>query len=120
MESKFELPSPLTIDFIFKKLKWVLFHRNVWSEEKRRIEAKIAELEEELEDEQNNNEQMLDKFKKLQFDLEKMTSDLQAEKSNGTKNEVNIFYDWKPGYLVILTLIDTLEIERQNFTWKTK
>ncbi len=61
--------------------------KNVLYEEKRRLETKIAELEEELEDEQNNNEQMLDKFKKVQFDLEKMTTDLNIEKSNGSKNE---------------------------------
>ena len=58
-------------------------------EEKRRLETKITELEEELEDEQNNSEQMLEKFKKLQFDLEKMATDLHIEKSNVTKNEVN-------------------------------
>ena len=39
--------------------------KNVLYEDKRRLDAKIAELEEELEDEQNNNEQMLEKFKKV-------------------------------------------------------
>jgi len=61
--------------------------KNVLYEDKRRLETKIAELEEELEDEQNNNEQMLDKFKKVQFDLEKMTTDLHIEKSNASKSE---------------------------------
>ena len=38
--------------------------KNVLYEDKRRLDAKM-ELEEELEDEQNNNEQMLEKFKKV-------------------------------------------------------
>ncbi len=44
--------------------------KNAFTEEKRRLETRVSQLEEELEDEQNNNEQMLEKFKKLQFDLE--------------------------------------------------
>lgn len=48
-------------------------------EEKRRFETRINQLEEELEDEQNNSEQLMEKFKKLQFDLEKVTSDLHVE-----------------------------------------
>lgn len=56
-------------------------------EEKRRFETRINQLEEELEDEQNNSEQLMEKFKKLQFDLEKVTSDLHVEKSSVSKAE---------------------------------
>ena len=61
--------------------------RNAFIEEKRRIEAKVNQLEEELEDEQNNNEQMIEKLKKMQSDMEKLAIDLNAEKSNATKAE---------------------------------
>lgn len=74
-------------DDLQSELDTIASNKNVLYEEKRRLETKIGELEEELEDEQNNNEQMLDKFKKVQFDLEKMTTDLNIERSNCGKNE---------------------------------
>ena len=61
------------------------------AEEKRRLEAKIKQLEEELDDEQNNSEQYIDKIKKMQFDFEKMTTDLAIEKSNASKADVSFF-----------------------------
>jgi len=61
--------------------------KNAFIEEKRRFEARILQLEEELEDEQNNTEQLMERFKKNQIDLEKMTSDLQIEKSAASKAE---------------------------------
>jgi myosin protein heavy chain len=61
--------------------------KNAFSEEKRRFEEKISQLEDDLEDEQSNNEQTLDKLKKLQFDLDKMSTDLHIEKSNFSKAE---------------------------------
>ncbi len=62
--------------------------RNAFNEEKRRLETKLAQLEEELEDEHNENGQFAEKMRKLQADIEKLTNDLQVEKSNVAKSEV--------------------------------
>jgi chromosome segregation ATPase len=58
---------------------------------------------------------MLDKFKKLQFDLEKMTADLHVEKSNAAKNEVIFYFVIKIEkiYLVIFFL-PTSKIKTKN------
>jgi hypothetical protein len=52
------------------------------------LETKLAQLEEELEDEHNENGQFAEKMRKLQADIEKLTNDLQVEKSNVAKSEV--------------------------------
>ena len=69
------------------ELDSALSGKNAFAEEKRRFEEKVSQLEDELEDEQTASEQALDKLKKLQFDAEKMSNDLHAEKSNLAKAE---------------------------------
>uniref|UniRef100_A0A8C3NL30 Myosin-9 n=1 Tax=Geospiza parvula TaxID=87175 RepID=A0A8C3NL30_GEOPR len=55
-------------------------------EEKRRLEARIAQLEEELEEEQGNTEIINDRLKKANLQVP-MNADLNAERSNAQKNE---------------------------------
>lgn len=62
--------------------------RNAFVEDKRRLENRITQLEEEIEDEQNNNEQNNEKLRKIQSDYEKLMADLHLEKSNVAKAEV--------------------------------
>lgn len=57
------------------------------SEEKRRLEAKIAQLEEELEEEQSNCELAIDKQRKAQVQLEQITTDLSMERTLNQKTE---------------------------------
>uniref|UniRef100_A0A8C2U881 Myosin-9 n=2 Tax=Perdicinae TaxID=466544 RepID=A0A8C2U881_COTJA len=56
-------------------------------EEKRRLEARIAQLEEELEEEQGNTEIINDRLKKANLQIDQMNADLNAERSNAQKNE---------------------------------
>lgn len=56
-------------------------------DEKRRLEARIATLEEELEEEQSNNEIFADKARKAQLTVEQLTSDLANERSAAQKHE---------------------------------
>ncbi|XP_052834540.1 myosin heavy chain, non-muscle isoform X3 [Octopus bimaculoides] len=51
------------------------------SDEKRRLELRITELEDQLDEEQNNGEILVDKNKKLNAQFEQMLTDLNAEKS---------------------------------------
>ncbi|EPB80897.1 myosin head [Ancylostoma ceylanicum] len=57
------------------------------SEEKRRLEQKLAQLEEELEEEQNNAEIAIDKQRKAQQQLEQLTTELSMERSVAQKSE---------------------------------
>ncbi|KAK5979365.1 Myosin head motor domain [Trichostrongylus colubriformis] len=57
------------------------------SEEKRRLEQKLAQLEEELEEEQNNAEIAIDKQRKAQQQLEQLTTELSMERSVSQKSE---------------------------------
>lgn len=68
----------------------IYIKRNAFTEDKRRLEAKIAQMEEELEDEQNTNEQTNEKLRKLQTDNEKLNTDLHVERANASKAEVYI------------------------------
>ncbi len=43
-------------------------------DEKRRLEARIASLEEELEEEQSNSEMFMDKARKAQLTIEQLTA----------------------------------------------
>lgn len=43
-------------------------------DEKRRLEARIASLEEELEEEQSNSEMLMDKARKAQLTIEQLTT----------------------------------------------
>ena len=56
-------------------------------DEKRRLEARIAALEEELEEEQSNLELMVDRNRKAQLTIEQLTTELATEKSNSQNNE---------------------------------
>ena len=46
------------------------------SDEKRRLDARIAALEEELEEEQGNSEMLMERAKKAQISIEQMTTEL--------------------------------------------
>jgi myosin protein heavy chain len=63
--------------------------RGAFIDEKRRLEARIAQLEEELEEEQTNTELTGDKHKKLAMTVEQLMLDLAAEKANNQKAEVS-------------------------------
>ena len=63
--------------------------RGAFIDEKRRLEARITQLEEELEEEQTNTELTGDKHKKLAMTVEQLMLDLAAEKANNQKAEVN-------------------------------
>lgn len=65
--------------------------RNAFAEDKRRLDNRITQLEEELEEEQANNEQNNEKLRKLQSDYDKVLADLHLEKANVVKAEVSIF-----------------------------
>ncbi len=69
------------------------FFRGAFIDEKRRLEARIAQLEEELEEEQTNTELTGDKHKKLAMTVEQLMLDLAAEKANNQKAEVNFFIE---------------------------
>ncbi|GMT07362.1 hypothetical protein PENTCL1PPCAC_29536, partial [Pristionchus entomophagus] len=55
------------------------------SEEKRRLEAKITQLEEEIDEEQSNLEISLDKQRKAQLQVEQLTTELSMERSLAQK-----------------------------------
>lgn len=57
------------------------------TDEKRRLEARISALEEELEEEQSNSELMVDRNRKAQLNIEQLTTELSTEKSNAQKHE---------------------------------
>ncbi|GLG95327.1 Myosin heavy chain, non-muscle [Gryllus bimaculatus] len=56
-------------------------------DEKRRLEARITTLEEELEEEQSNSEILMDRARKAQMQIEQLTTDLAAERSTTQKLE---------------------------------
>uniref|UniRef100_G1SL68 Myosin-9 n=1 Tax=Oryctolagus cuniculus TaxID=9986 RepID=G1SL68_RABIT len=56
-------------------------------EEKRRLEARIAQLEEELEEEQGNTELVNDRLKKANLQIDQINTDLNLERSHAQKNE---------------------------------
>lgn len=56
-------------------------------DEKRRLEARISELEDELEDEHTNTELMNDKARKAQLSAEQMAAELASERSVAQKLE---------------------------------
>ncbi len=85
MESKF-----IVLFNSFKNF-CLCFFRGAFIDEKRRLEARIAQLEEELEEEQTNTELTGDKHKKLAMTVEQLMLDLAAEKANNQKAEVSFF-----------------------------
>ncbi|ETE74142.1 Myosin-10, partial [Ophiophagus hannah] len=56
-------------------------------QEKRRLEARIAQLEEELEEEQSNMELLNDRFRKTTLQIDTLNSELAAERSAAQKSE---------------------------------
>ncbi|XP_033826509.1 myosin-10 isoform X1 [Periophthalmus magnuspinnatus] len=56
-------------------------------EEKRRLEARIAQLEEELDEEQGNMELLNDRFRKTALQVDSLTTELSAERSSAQKSE---------------------------------
>uniref|UniRef100_A0A665W1V3 Myosin-10-like n=1 Tax=Echeneis naucrates TaxID=173247 RepID=A0A665W1V3_ECHNA len=56
-------------------------------DEKRRLEARIAQLEEELEEEQGNMELLNDRFRKTNMQVDTLTTELSAERSTAQKSE---------------------------------
>ena len=69
---------------------FIQFFRGTFIDEKRRLEARITQLEEELEEEQTNAEIIGDKHKKLAMTVEQLMLDLSVEKANNQKAEVNL------------------------------
>uniref|UniRef100_A0A9J7YLG1 Myosin, heavy chain 11a, smooth muscle n=1 Tax=Cyprinus carpio carpio TaxID=630221 RepID=A0A9J7YLG1_CYPCA len=61
--------------------------RSALADEKRRLEAKIQQLEEELEEEQGNMEMLNDKLRKSAQQVDQLTNELQAERTTSQKNE---------------------------------
>uniref|UniRef100_A0A8C5VUM7 Myosin-11 n=1 Tax=Microcebus murinus TaxID=30608 RepID=A0A8C5VUM7_MICMU len=61
--------------------------RNTLQDEKRRLEARIAQLEEELEEEQGNMEAMSDRVRKATQQAEQLNNELATERSAAQKNE---------------------------------
>ncbi|XP_067353616.1 myosin-9-like [Channa argus] len=57
------------------------------AEDKRKLEARITQLEEELEEEHLNTEMVNDRFKKSTLQTEQLTTDLAAERSNSQRLE---------------------------------
>lgn len=58
---------------------------SISSDEKRRLDQKISQLEEELEEEQSNAEIAMDKQRKAQLQLEQLTTELSMERSLAQK-----------------------------------
>ena len=99
---------PLAKTGIFSYLNYFLenissLFRNTIIEEKRRLEAHINQLEEELEEEQTNTELLGDKLKKLAMIHEQDMLDLNAERTKNEKLEVE-FPETK--YLFLFFYID--------------
>lgn len=51
------------------------------------MEARIATLEEELEEEQSNNEILVDRARKAQMSVDQLTAELANERSSAQKHE---------------------------------
>ena len=76
------LPAPAQLLLPFSTLPSALA-----LEEKRRLEARIAQLEEELEEEQGNTELVNDRLKKANLQIDQLNTDLNLERSHTQKNE---------------------------------
>ncbi|ODN06196.1 Myosin heavy chain, non-muscle [Orchesella cincta] len=62
-------------------------HRTLLTDDKRRLEARIQALEEELEEEQSNSEMQSERARKATLLNEQFSSELQVERSNNQKIE---------------------------------
>lgn len=56
-------------------------------DEKRRLDARIAALETELEEEQTQSEMLMERARKAQINIEQLTTELAAERGNAQKME---------------------------------
>ncbi len=65
-----------------------MLSRSAFTDEKRRFETRINQLEEELEEEQTNSELSDEKIKKLAMNYEQALVDISIERSNNEKLEV--------------------------------
>lgn len=65
----------------------LLFIYNSFLDEKRRLDARIAALEEELEEEQGNSEMLMERAKKAHVQIEQMTTELAQERGQAQKLE---------------------------------
>lgn len=63
------------------------FSGSLLIDEKRRLEARIATLEEDLEEEQSNNEIFADKARKAQLIVDQLTTELANERAAVQKQE---------------------------------
>lgn len=61
--------------------------RTALGEEKRRLEARISQLEEELEEEQTNSELLAERQRKTVLQMETLTVQLQGERTLAQKAE---------------------------------
>ncbi|KAG7459399.1 hypothetical protein MATL_G00210340 [Megalops atlanticus] len=61
--------------------------KSAFSDERRRLEARITHLEEELEEEQGNMEILNDRLRRSMQQAEQLNSELQAERAMSQKNE---------------------------------
>ena len=62
-------------------------YRTFMADEKRRLESRIQQLEEEFEEEQSNAEIMMDKARKATLQMEQLSTELAAERSSTQKLE---------------------------------
>uniref|UniRef100_A0AAY4BUD7 Myosin, heavy chain 11b, smooth muscle n=1 Tax=Denticeps clupeoides TaxID=299321 RepID=A0AAY4BUD7_9TELE len=71
------------------KLVWIHLHtlRRMMTEERRRMVAKIVQLEEELEEEQGTLEALGDKLRRSVQQVDQLNTELQTERSSSRKNE---------------------------------
>uniref|UniRef100_A0A8C3T527 Myosin heavy chain 11 n=1 Tax=Chelydra serpentina TaxID=8475 RepID=A0A8C3T527_CHESE len=65
----------------------ISIYRTSLQDEKRRLEARISQLEEELEEEQSNMEAMSDRFRKSVQQSEQLNNELVTERTTAQKNE---------------------------------
>ena len=66
---------------------FLIFQGSLLSDEKRRLDARIAQLEEELEEEQTNSEVLMERAKKAQMSIEQLTTELAQERGQAQKME---------------------------------
>jgi hypothetical protein len=88
-KSLFLVENGKNLFFFFRVLLNIsVLSRSAFTDEKRRFETRINQLEEELEEEQTNSELTDDKIKKLAMNYEQALVDISIERSNNEKLEV--------------------------------
>nr|CAG4643693.1 EOG090X00BY [Lepidurus arcticus] len=74
-------------DDLAEELASIANRGTLMADEKRRFEARIQALEEELEEEQSNSETSLERARKAQLNVDQLNTDLSAEKTVSQKLE---------------------------------